>query len=114
MIHQELHGATLMIADETAVCVAVPRLWDARRPHDEVAVGLIVMERTQAGEVHARLAEVHEVANDILNLRAVNHSLNYVVRYLWHRSNVRLYLAASLYYTKPMRFAILNRFALLY
>jgi hypothetical protein len=28
--------------------------------------------------------------------------------------NVRLYLTASLYYTKPQRFAILNRFALLY
>jgi hypothetical protein len=114
MRHKELNGTAFGIADETAVCVAVSRLGDARRSHDEVAVCPIVVEWAQAREVHARLAERHEVAHDILNLRAVNDSLYYFVWYLWHRSNVRVYLAASLYYTKPLRFAILNRFALLY
>jgi hypothetical protein len=45
---------------------------------------LIVVEGAKAGEIHASFAEVHEVAHDILNLRAVNDSLYYFVGYLWH------------------------------
>ena len=75
-----------MIADKTAVGVAVSRFWDARWPHDEVAVCPIIVEWAKAGEVHARFAEVNEVAHDILNLRAVNHSLYYFVGYLWHKA----------------------------
>jgi hypothetical protein len=45
---------------------------------------LIVVEGAKAGEVNASFAEVHEVAHDILNLRAVNDSLYYFVGYLWH------------------------------
>jgi hypothetical protein len=47
---------------------------------------LVIVEWTQASEVHTSFAEVHEVAHDILNLRAVNDSLYYFVGYLWHRS----------------------------
>ena len=73
-----------MIADEAAIGVAVPRLGDARRPHDEVAVCTIVVEWAKAGEVHASFAEVHEVANDILNACQVCDALYYFVGYLWH------------------------------
>jgi hypothetical protein len=44
------------------------------------------VEWAKAGEIHTSFAEVHEVAHDILNLRAVNDSLYYFVWYLWHRS----------------------------
>ena len=84
MRHEELNGTALGIADEAAVGVAVSCLGDARRPHDEVAVVLIIVKWTDAGEVHASLAEVHEVAHHVLNLREVNDSLYYFVSYLWH------------------------------
>ena len=93
MLHKELNGTALMIADEAAVGVAVSRLGDARRPHDKVSVVLIIVERADTCEVHACLAErCHKVAHDILNLRAVNDSFNYFVWYLWHRSVNRNYL----------------------
>ena len=84
MLHQELNRPAFVITDEAAVGVAVPRLGDARRPHDEVAVRSVIVEGTKACEVHASFAEVNEVAHDILNLRAVNDSLYYFVGYLWH------------------------------
>jgi hypothetical protein len=84
MLHEELNRPAFVIADEAAVGVAVPRLGDARRPHDEVAVRPVVVEWAKAGEIHTSFAEVHEVAHDILNLRAVNDSLYYFVWYLWH------------------------------
>ena len=86
VLHKELHRTAFLVADETAISVAMSRLWDARWPHDEVAVCPIVVERAQAGEVHACLAEVYEVAHDILNLRTVNDSLYYFVWYLWHNA----------------------------
>jgi hypothetical protein len=84
MLHEELNRTALLVAHETAIGVSVSRLGDARRPHDEVAVVLVVMERAQPSEVHASFAEVNEVTHDILNLREVNHSLYYFVGYLWH------------------------------
>ena len=65
-------------------------------------------------KVHARFTEVHEIAHDILNACAVNNSLYYVFWNLWHRLNIRVYFAASLYYTKPQRFTILTQSGLLY
>ena len=85
--HEELNGSALRIADEAAVGVAAVLLADGRGPHDEVAVVLIIVERAESCEVHARLAERHAaVAHHVLNLREVNDSLYYFIGYLWHRS----------------------------
>ena len=86
MIHQKLNRTALMIAYKAAVSVAVPRLGNARRPDDEITVCPVVVERTKAGEVHARLAEIYEVAHNILNLCTVNDSLYYFVRYFRHKN----------------------------
>ena len=86
MLHKELNGTALCIADETSVGVGTSLRADRRRPHDKVAVVLIFVEWAQSCEVHARLSERDELAHDILNACQVNHSLNYVVRNLWHRS----------------------------
>ena len=112
--HEELNGSALRIADEAAVGVAAPLLRHVGWSHDEVAVVSVVVEWAEGREVHASLTEGHEVAHHVLNLGDVLDASDDVVGNLWHRSNVRVYLAASLYYTKPLWFAILNRRALLY
>jgi hypothetical protein len=84
MLHEELNGTAFVIADEAAVGVGTSLCVDRRRAHDEVAICPVVVKRAQAGEIHTSFAEVHEVAHDILNLRAVNDSLYYFVGYLWH------------------------------
>ena len=85
MLHQECYWSTLLVADEAAVRVAAPLLGHTGGTHDEVAVVTVVMERAQSCEVHARLAEGHEVAHHVLNPCDVLYALNDVVGYLWHR-----------------------------
>ena len=43
------------------------------RPHDEVAVVLIVVEWAAAGIVHARPSQVHEVANYVHDVGSILH-----------------------------------------
>ena len=87
MLHEERHGATLCVAYEASVGVAAALLWHRRGSDDEVAVVLVVVEGTQAREVHASLAEGHvAIAHYVLNLGRVLYALNDVVGDFWHRA----------------------------
>jgi len=80
MLHQEVNRpATLALlhANEAVVRVAINLC--TLRPHDEVAIVLIVVEWAAAGVVHASLPQVHEVANHIHDVGSVLHFVDDVL-----------------------------------
>jgi hypothetical protein len=81
-IHQELQRTAFLTAGEALIGVAA--VADGGGAHDKIAVIFIVMEGAQSCEVHASLAELHEVADNIFYPCRVYHPLNHFIWDLWH------------------------------